>query len=161
MPRQAFVTLQSKIGFYSLRLLYRWTRDGAGVKKFIKKCDHQGATIVFATVADGSFIGAFSSVSRDSSTNGYVSDPNALLFKIISGQSEPETFALRSSAAAEKAVSHSATCGPVFGAGPDFEICLDGEHPSFSCGRTRSTYAPHGIKSKTQLKDVFVFAAQM
>lgn len=156
MPAPVYVALKAHIGFKMLRLLYRWSTDGAGKAKFHQQCDEQGPTIFVAELSEGGFVGGFASVSWDSVSYG-ASDASAFLFTVKSGSSTVK-FLKQTGQDCRHALTRHQAHGIVFGAGHDLQISL--EIPlALYCG-TSHTYAPHGIASGTRLKDVVVFGFQ-
>jgi hypothetical protein len=64
-----------------VNLLYKGARDGWSPQKFHELCDNKGATYTRVLLMDGRVLGAYTSVSWTSPSEGkYVNDPNAFLY---------------------------------------------------------------------------------
>eukprot|EP00300_Choanocystis_sp_HF-7_P021620 c20806_g1_i4.p1 GENE.c20806_g1_i4~~c20806_g1_i4.p1 ORF type:complete len:318 (-),score=84.74 c20806_g1_i4:921-1874(-) len=64
---QVFEVAQSRVP--SLRLLYRWSRDGRTAKAFHEKCDKAGPTLVVIRDSQGHVFGGYSTKSWEGPTN--------------------------------------------------------------------------------------------
>jgi hypothetical protein len=96
-------------------LLYSAADHGCDPTVFHNNCDNKGPTVTIVYNINGNVYGGYARVSWMSGAGESVYDRDAFLF-LLTG-AKPCKFTIKSP---EYALIMDATCGPVFGKGPDF-----------------------------------------
>ncbi|CAG8693723.1 4579_t:CDS:2 [Acaulospora morrowiae] len=145
---------------YSLRLLYRASRDGNKAIKFHQKCDKKGATIVVAKI-EGSetLVGGYNSLYWDSS-GGYENLDNSFIFLIKDRNNSDGGFTLGrlpnlSIKSNNGAIYNNSSYGPTFGKGHD--LCCHFKSWSSNQGYNTGSYAEINLPSEFKVFDWEVF----
>ena len=82
MISQIYQILKERLGDkFSLRLLFRGSRDGFKNAKFHELCDNQGPLLVLVKTAKDILIGGFSSIPWKNS-GGWTVDPKCIVFSL-------------------------------------------------------------------------------
>ncbi|CAG8740633.1 7023_t:CDS:1, partial [Acaulospora morrowiae] len=140
---------------YSLRLLYRASRDGNKATKFHQKCDNKGATIVVAKI-EGSetIVGGYNPLYWDSS-NEYKNSSLSFIFLIQDRNNSDKGFTLgRIIHDNDSAIYNNSSYGPTFGGGYDL-LCLFNKWSSNQ--NSYNSYGNIGLPSEFKVSDWEVF----
>jgi hypothetical protein len=118
LPEEKKNILKNWIGFKSLQLIFKGTRDGLN---FHNKCDNQGKTITFIRNGKGNIFGGYASVSFKKE-GGYEYAPDSFLFSITNiFNTNPLKFKCKEG---RNALVFGFN-GPIFGKGNDLGIYHD------------------------------------
>ncbi|CAG8534005.1 12867_t:CDS:2 [Acaulospora morrowiae] len=143
---------------YSLRLLYRASRDGNKANNFHQKCDNQGATIVVAKVKDSeTLVGGYNPLNW--SRDGYKYTTKSFIYSIKDLNSNSGFTLGRLEGYPSNAIYNNSALGPAFG--KDEDLCCRFKSWSSNQGTSRNSYENIHLPNKFDVSDWEVFKVAM
>ena len=142
-----------------LNLLYRGSRDGFKAEAFHCRCDDKGCTLTIIETVDGKVIGGYSNAPW-SSRGVYSAANKAFLFALSGSGISPTKMNLKD-ANNQRAVTHLATRGPIFGsseAANPFELAAMDVNGSKVYLKSGQNYLPWPLTDGiSTIKEIDVF----